>query len=51
MTVSGGTAKIVFCLQPSAKDLGNTQVVVVVLIVLVLFHLSHFLFNSASTGI
>ena len=37
-----------FSLQPSAKDLGITRVVVVVVVVLVvvlvLFHLSHFLF-------
>ena len=33
-----------YCLQPSAQDLGITRVVVVVLVV-VLFHVSHFLFK------
>ena len=34
-----------FCLQPSAKDLGITGVVVLAVVLVLLFHLSHFLFK------
>ena len=37
---------VCFCLRPSAKDLGITRIVVLVL-VLFLSHLSHFLFKRS----
>ena len=39
---------LAYCLQPSAKDLGITRIVVDVDVVVVLFHLSHFLFKRNS---